>query len=78
MAARTVSIGEKPVELSKLEFDLLLTLSGEPKRVFTKRELWRDVWGMPDGVTTRTLDSHACRLRRKLVDAGAAGFVTNR
>ena len=35
-------------------------------RVFTKDELLRQVWGFRHVGTTRTLDSHACRLRRKL------------
>ena len=34
--------------------------------VFTKEELLRDVWGFRSMGTTRTLDSHACRLRGKL------------
>ena len=38
----------------------------EPTRVFTKEELLRDVWGFRAMGSTRTLDSHACRLRQKL------------
>ena len=45
-------------------------LAGEPTRVFTKHELLRDVWGYRSRARTRTLDSHACRLRRKLRAAG--------
>ena len=50
--------------------------SAAPTRVFTKEELLRDVWGFRAMGATRTLDSHACRLRAKL---GAAGdrFVVN-
>ena len=64
------------VSLSQKEFALLLALAAEPTRVFTKEELLRDVWGFRSMGTTRTLDSHACRLRHKL---GAAGdrFVVN-
>ena len=43
-------------------------------RVFTKEELLRDVWGFRAMGTTRTLDSHACRLRRKL--GAAASWST--
>ena len=39
--------------------------------MFTKAELLRDVWGYRVAGRTRTLDSHASRLRRKLRDAGA-------
>ena len=54
----------------------LLFLAAEPQRVFTKDELLRDVWGFRSMGRTRTLDSHACRLRHKL---GAAGgrYVVN-
>ena len=41
-------------------------LAGAPTRVFTKHELLRDVWGYRDNGSTRTLDSHAVRLRTKL------------
>jgi DNA-binding response OmpR family regulator len=64
------------VELSQKEFALLRTLAAEPTRVFTKEELLRNVWGFRAMGSTRTLDSHACRLRQKL---GAEGdrFVVN-
>ena len=52
--------------LSQKEFALLRALAAEPTRVFTKEELLRDVWGFRSLGTTRTLDSHACRLRHKL------------
>jgi len=45
---------------------LLRALAAEPHRVFTKDELLRDVWGFRSQGRTRTLDSHASRLRRKL------------
>jgi DNA-binding response OmpR family regulator len=38
--------------------------------VFTKEELLRDVWGFQLMGSTRTLDSHASRVRRKLMSAG--------
>jgi len=40
----------------------------EPERVFAKSELLRAVWGYRSGGSTRTVDSHASRLRRKLGD----------
>jgi DNA-binding response OmpR family regulator len=54
------------VELSAVEYRLLCELAGEPTRVFTREELLRDVWGYRSPGRTRTLDSHACRLRAKL------------
>ena len=65
----------EPVALSRLEFCLLDRLASDPERVFTKSELLREVWGFVCEGRTRTLDAHACRLRTKLVAAGAVGFV---
>ena len=65
-AERRVTIGDELVELSGKEFALLRTLICEPTRVFTKDELLRTIWGYRSHGSTRTLDSHACRLRQKL------------
>jgi DNA-binding response OmpR family regulator len=73
---REVRVGERAVELANKEFGLLRALASEPTRVFTKRELLRDVWGFLAEGRTRTLDSHASRLRRKL-DPHTARFVVN-
>jgi DNA-binding response OmpR family regulator len=45
--------------------------------VFTRDELLRDVWGFRCQGRTRTLDSHASRLRRKLREGGAIAPVVN-
>lgn len=78
MAGLSVSIserrawyGETPMELSQMEFGLLVALLREPTRVFTRQELLRDVWGFRSPGRTRTLDSHTSRLRSKLREAGA-------
>ena len=64
--ARTCRLRGAVVALSQKEFALVRTLAAEPTRVFTKDELLRTIWGFRHVGTTRTLDSHACRLRRKL------------
>jgi DNA-binding response OmpR family regulator len=73
---RTVRVGERRVKLANKEFSLLHTLASDPYRVFTKEELLRDVWGFRSMGRTRTLDSHASRLRRKL-DPEGARYVFN-
>jgi DNA-binding response OmpR family regulator len=75
-AARIARLRGAPVALSQKEFALLRTLATEPVRVFTKDELLRQIWGFRHMGTTRTLDSHACRLRRKLAVHGDR-FVVN-
>src|ERR671924_2419406 len=73
---REVRLGDRNVELSAKEFALLRMLAAEPTRVFTKEELLRSVWGFRSMGSTRTLDSHACRLRQKLGRQGDR-FVIN-
>jgi len=69
---RDVRVAGIRVQLAQKEYELLLRLAREPERVFTKSELLRDVWNYRVAGRTRTLDSHASRLRRKLREAGAA------
>ena len=70
--SRQVRVGNTAVRLSGREFELAGKLASDPLRVFTKGELLRDVWGIrATGIRTRTVDSHASRLRRKLQEAGA-------
>lgn len=74
-ATQTVTYGSRLVELRRREYALLLYLAREPTRVFTKAELLQSVWGYPSDDRSRTLDSHASRLRRVLAQAGAEGWV---
>jgi DNA-binding response OmpR family regulator len=73
-----VRFAGRRLELARYEYLLLTYLASDPKRVFTKRELLREIWGYRTEARTRTLDAHACRLRKKLQQAGALGFVVNR
>ena len=68
--AREAAVAGRPVALAAKEFELLRCLASEPTRVFTKQELLRDVWHYEAGSRSRTLDSHAARLRAKLAAAG--------
>jgi DNA-binding response OmpR family regulator len=75
---RVASVGGRPLPLSQKEYALLVKLATDPQRVFTKQELLRDVWNYRAESRTRTLDAHACRLRRKLVALDAeTPFVEN-
>lgn len=74
--SREVSVGERSIDLSNKEFELLRYLASEPQRVFTKAELLGDVWGYESAARTRTLDSHASRLRRKL-DPQNGRYIVN-
>jgi DNA-binding response OmpR family regulator len=75
-AGHAATLRGQRVELAAKEFALLKALASAPTRVFTKQELLRDVWGFRSQGATRTLDSHACRLRQKLGRSGDR-FVIN-
>ncbi len=75
-ALRKAWVGRQEVRLSNKEFSLLRVLASDPRRVFSKRELLEDIWGYRAPARTRTLDSHASRLRRKL-DHGEGRYVIN-
>jgi DNA-binding response OmpR family regulator len=74
-AARSADVDGAPVRLTRVEFDLLAKLASDPTKVFTKAELKQAVWRA--GASDRTLDSHLCRLRRRLAERGAQ-LVANR
>lgn len=74
---RQVRVRDVSVQLSGREFELVAKLASEPHRVWTKDELLRDVWGFRSSGLTRTVDSHASRLRRKLCLGEHDRFVVN-
>jgi DNA-binding response OmpR family regulator len=77
LASRVVTVGGEPVALSAKEYELLVALAEDPERVFKKEELLRNVWGFRSLGRTRTLDSHASRLRRKLNRSPETAYVLN-
>lgn len=74
--ARVVTLERGAVDLRRMEFDLLAHLAREPERVFAREELLRAVWQYRSCGSTRTVDSHASRLRRKLAAHGGTPWIT--
>jgi DNA-binding response OmpR family regulator len=74
---RCVRVCGDRLPLPAKEYELLLKLAEQPTRVFTKDELLREVWGFRAMGRTRTLDSHASRLRRKLAAVTGTPYVLN-
>jgi DNA-binding response OmpR family regulator len=71
--------GDAPIGLTKLQFDLLLTLARRPRMVFTREQLLQSVWGTDFTDDVRTVDSMVKRLRTRLREAGApAELVSSR
>jgi two-component system catabolic regulation response regulator CreB len=67
---RRAAVHGRPLELTRVEFDLLLCLLDAPGRVFTRAQLIERIWGDNFAITDRTVDSHVKALRRKVAQAG--------
>ena len=75
-ATRRAEVSGSPLELTRVEFDLLACMLDGPGRVYTRAELIDRVWGDGFAITDRTIDSHVKALRRKLGEAGGdAGII---
>lgn len=59
---------DKEIELPKKEFEILTLLYKSPKRVFSREEIKREIWGESDDVKYRTIDVHVKKLREKIGD----------
>lgn len=70
-ARRTATRNGEPLELSRLEFDLLSHLAARSPEVVTRRELLTEVWRQPYGGSDKTVDVHLSWLRRKLGETAA-------
>ena len=66
-----VTVKGKAIDLTQMEFKLLVTLMERRSRVQTRERLLSDVWDMDTGVDTRTIDTHVKRLREKLGKSGS-------
>ncbi|OLV16415.1 winged helix-turn-helix domain-containing protein [Deinococcus marmoris] len=68
LRARRAKLAGQPLELSKLEYDLLSTFAQHPGLVWTRERLLERVWGHDFPSTARVVDVHVTALRRKLGD----------
>lgn len=63
---RIVSLDDKQVEFTKMEFDFLKLLAESPNRAFPREEILNKVWGYQNYPTTRTVDTHVLQIRQKI------------
>ena len=66
VSARTVRRGNRPIELTSVEFDLLVTFLKSPGQVMGREELTKSVLGRELRANDRSIDVHVSNLRRKL------------
>jgi len=69
-AAHRLWVAGTEVELTALEFRLLMTFYERRERVQSRSTLLDDVWGVSPDIVTRTVDTHVKRLREKLAGSG--------
>ena len=63
---RTVSVGNTEVDLSPLEFELLIALAERRGNLVSRAELLKEVWGYRSDIESRTVDTHIAKLRSKI------------
>jgi DNA-binding response OmpR family regulator len=71
-ARREASLDGRPLDLTRLEFDLLAHLARRSPEVVSRRELLAEVWRQPYGGADKTVDVHLSWLRRKLGETGTS------
>jgi DNA-binding response OmpR family regulator len=70
-STREATLGGRPLDLTRMEFDLLAYLVERAGRVVSKRQLMAEVWQQPYGGADKTVDVHLSWLRRKLGETAA-------
>ena len=69
-------IGENKIPLTKTEFEIIVFLSENQERIFSRNEIIDSVWKDTPYITERTVDVHITRLRKKL--GSRASIISNR
>lgn len=76
LLSKELIINNENIILTKKEFEILSLLMQHPQKIFTREEIWKEIWKDESYVLERTVDVHVARLRKKLHEYGA--YITNR
>ncbi|HEV2034985.1 MAG TPA: response regulator transcription factor [Candidatus Dormibacteraeota bacterium] len=68
--SRTATLDDKPMHLTRKEFELLALLASNPGRAFSREFIVERIWGSDFDGFERAIDTHITRLRRKLGPLG--------
>ena len=74
----TVTEGSNVTALPPKEFLLLFKLCASPGRIFTRRDIMDDIWGIRTGTDERTVDVHIRRLRKRFEESASIQIETVR
>ena len=73
--ARRFEAAGETVKLTRTEFDIVAALMHRPRKVFTKRELYRTVWNEDAAVEEKAINTHVSNIRAKLKGTGTEGYI---
>ncbi len=73
--ARTFTAAGAPIDLTRIEFNIVEMLMRHPSRVFTKQELFEGAWGEPYAADANTVTVHVSTIRTKLTPTGTADYI---
>ncbi len=74
-AKRTVRRGDRPIQLTKTEFDVLELLARNAEIVLSRSQIYEDIWGYDFESSSKSLDVHVGYLRRKLEHDGESRLL---
>lgn len=74
-SSRAFSVAGSPVQLTRIEFNLLETLMRQPRRAFSKQELFEAAWGEPYAGDDNTVTVHVSNIRAKLKASGTDAYI---
>ena len=69
-------IGDKKIELTRKEYEMILLLAKSPGKIFSREEILRRIWESDVIVTDRTIDVNITRLRKKMEEYG--NYIRNK
>lgn len=73
--ARRFEAAGGEVALTRTEFDIVAALMRRPRKVFTKRELYREVWNEDAAVEEKAISTHISNIRAKLRGTATEGYI---
>ena len=74
-ASRSFSVDDEALDLTRIEFNLIETLMRQPKRAFSKQDLFEAAWGEPYAGDDNTVTVHMSNIRAKLKPSGTDGYI---
>ena len=76
LETKRLILGDKKIELTRKEYEIISLLAKTPGRIFSREEILRRIWESDVIVTDRTVDVNMTRLRRKMEEYGS--YIRNK